>query len=326
MKKLRINNRATNTQQNTQNDTSPINVTFHIMPTEGRPTKISILMEPETPITRLDGILRNRLCCQGHNAKFKYFYGTKELPATTIGSLKDISENDINLAIIVRDVPPDVIQNYYHAQQQNQPVNDTNQDQRQEEASQVNNINPQTPNLSVVPNGPYETSQTYSMVPQIPPPPQPIFAQDQMPTYKQPLFSLDNIAQAIRKQKNPKTRLRMKRKLATLKRIRAYLAKKRARSMFPNNSITQPFIRKKTRYTPRKKKKHMTTRKKVISRMEKNMRKRMKYKHKTRYKYKTKFKYKDLNAIRKYLIDEHDAQNNLNNGYGPGNGYGYNNY
>ena len=56
------------------------------------------------------------------------------------------------------------------------------------------------------------------------------------------------------------------------------------------------------------------------------MRKRMKYKHKTRYKYKTKFKYKDLNAVRKYIIDENEADNNLTSGYGPGNDYGYNNY
>jgi len=309
------------TKQNQQNATPKINVTFQVI--NGNIPIIAIPMDPNATLQDMDKALRKRLKCPDQNTTFKYLYNAQFLHITQNTPLMDIFGYN-NPLITVSNVPPAVIQNYL-TNQQNQQMNTY----QEKEASPINNANSLTPNLinnvqykqSIVPNGPYETSQTYSMVPQIPPPLQTIFAPKPVTTCPPPLLSLDNIAQAIRKQKNPKTRQRMKRKFATLKRIRAYLAKKRARSMFPSNNPRQPFMRQKTGYTPRKRKKHMTTREKVVSRMERNMRKKTKYKHKTKYN-----KHINLNDIRKYIIDENVAENNLTSGYGTGynNGY-YNN-
>ena len=288
----------TNNQQNQQNSPQMINVVCLINGETDK--KIVIQMGPKTTMEELDRKLRGRLGCQDLKRPFTYLFNNERINTMLIKTLDEIFVSNINPEITVQGVPEYTIQKYL--------------------------ANQQKQNQSFVLSGPYHKSQTYSMVPQIPPPPQPIFPPKPVTTCPPPQISLKSITQAIRKQKNPKTRLRMKRKLATLKRTRAYFAKKRAKSMFQSNNPRLPFIRKKIRYTPRKKKKHMTTREKVISRMEKNMRKRMKYKHKTRYKYKTKFKYKDLNAIRKYLIDESNAQNNLGSRNGPENDYSYNNY
>ena len=320
---------STTTNQNQQNSPQMINVTFKV--NDGAGPLINIRKNPTHPILGIEDDLKERLGCKGIETDFQYQYNGHELNTKLLAPLKDIFGNNMHPTITVRNVPLNVIQNYL-TNQQNQQINNISQDQRQEEAFQINsnnqqkqnqttNTNPLTQNQSFVPTGQHQTYQNLSIVPQFITPQQTIFPPKPVTTYPPPLLSLDNIAQAIRKQKNPKTRLRMKRKLATLKRIRAYLAKKRARSMFPSNNPHRPFMRQKAGYTPRKKKKHMATREKVISRMERNMRKRMKYKHKTKYKG------KNLNDIRKYLIDENNAQNNLTSGYDPGynNSY-YNNY
>lgn len=320
------------TQQNPQSGPQMINVVCLINGEKNK--KIVIQTEPNTTtMQELDTKIKDRLGCQDIITPFTYLLNDERINAMSINTLDKIFGSDINPAIIVRDVPLNVVLNYLANQQKQQTQNDISE-QRQAEASKINNTHSLTANQinnaqnkqSIVPIGPYHISQTYSMVPQTLTPQQTIFAQNPMLKYQQPILSLDNIAQAIRKQKNPKTRLRMKRKLATLKRIRAYLAKKRAKSMFPSNNPHKPFMRQKAGYTSRKKKKHMATREKVISRMERNMRKRMKYKYKTRYKYKTKFKHKNLNDVRKYIIDENVAENNLTSGYGTGYNNSYYNY